>query len=151
MPCMPGTPRAPSYRTCTLWTGGPVAILPTAPPVAHAGRGLGPRARLGNHKRASGGRHAHLRVGAPPLRSRPRAAPAWMTLESASSNQPPPSKTPSPCPALPIARRPVHEFNRAPTSPDRQPRRPPPLATGVPAPPATPLPNRAPNSNPSRP
>jgi hypothetical protein len=62
-----------------------------------------------------------------------------------------PSKTPSPCPALPIARRSVHKPNRAATSPNRQPRRPQPPADRCARPSGNPSPNRAPKSNPSNP
>jgi hypothetical protein len=74
----------------------------------------------------------------------PRRAPIpWPT----TSQSGPFSTSPAPT----IARCPVLESSRAPTSPDRQPRRPPPPAAGVPALRQLLAHNRAPKPNPSRP
>jgi hypothetical protein len=60
-------PHSPvAYRAVS---GGPSP----APPVAHASRGLGPRARLSSRRRAAGGLHAHIWWGGSlPKRSGPR-------------------------------------------------------------------------------
>jgi hypothetical protein len=82
-------PHSPvAYRAVS---GGPSPALP----VAHTGRGLGPRARLGSRGRAAGGLCTHIWGGSLPRRSGPRHITSWPAAASSSPSRPPPSTTTS--------------------------------------------------------
>jgi hypothetical protein len=142
--CLPGSApeRAPAVRP---------RPCPRCPAVLAAARAASPRYPCSRVAYKEPLPLGHDAQAAPPQPSRPQA-PSRAAVASSNSGRPRAQGGPSSTsPAPTIARRPVHQTNRAAPRRNRQPRWPPPLAAGVPALPAAPCPNQARNPPPSNP